>query len=421
MSSTRTRAVSFPERNAFLRKKSYSIPWDIWSYGPDISGSFRPSALIGRQTTVSEYHPGWRNLRGARSDVGGNFYTSKSSVISEMVDQATGGSKLIQNGQVMTHWNYQGPVLPWNCVDAVFPPAVNSDVNTLNAAGAEAIAQCKPTNSVADLSTALGELFREGLPALAGAQFWKDRTHLARSAGGEYLNVQFGWLPLVNDVTKVAVAISQADAIIRQYQRDAGKVVRRRWNFPTSTEYERTLFRDNTSGYFPVSTSEMFNPNQLNMGKVWRTRKTERRRWFSGAFTYHLPDYFGELSKRVAEAKKVLGIGLDPETLWNLAPWTWAVDWFSNAGDVISNLTDFASDGLVMHHGYIMETSSVTDTYDFEGLTGFSDQSLRPLPLILNTTIKTRRRANPFGFGLTFDALTDRQQAIIVALGFSRT
>jgi len=125
------------------------------------------------------------------------------------------------------------------------------------------------------------------------------------------------------------------------------------------------------------------------------------------------------MGRYALEAKKLLGLSLTPETLWNIAPWSWAVDWFSNTGDVISNLSDWASDGLVMHYGYMMEKTIVKDTYN---ITPSGIQAFPSVPnLTLVTETKQRIRANPFGFGLSFDGLSTIQKAILAALGISRS
>ena len=123
--------------------------------------------------------------------------------------------------------------------------------------------------------------------------------------------------------------------------------------------------------------------------------------------------------RAATRASVLLGIELTPEVLWNLTPWSWAADWFANMGDVLSNVSDFANDGLVMHYGYMMETSHVTHTYDLHGhgLNGVES----PLTLTFENIQKQRIKASPFGFGLTWESFTPRQLAILAALGISRT
>jgi len=157
-------------------------------------------------------------------------------------------------------------------------------------------------------------------------------------------------------------------------------------------------------------------------GDVVLTRNVSRNQWFSGAFTYGLPKGDSALSglhRHYLEAGKLLGTSLTPETLWELSPWSWAVDWFSNTGDVISNLSDWALYGLVMQYGYIMEHTIVSDTYTTTptGIKGVKSST----PLTFVTETKTRKRANPFGFGVAWNGLNPIQLGILAALGITRS
>lgn len=427
MATTRSRAIPIMGRaKGFLTTVSVTIPWRILSKSTQ-SFAFNPKGLQGTQVTVSEYHPGWRRSMRATSDVGGNFFTQKKYAYWNPRIESIQATQVTQTNPTTgqpTAWqdvSYEGPVLPWNLTGVSFPPANTGSISSLEAMGASAIARVKPTNSTSDLSVFLGELYREGIPKLLGAQTWKDRSLKARNAGREYLNVEFGWKPLIGEIRSLADSLRRADAVIKQYQRDAGRVVRRRYEFPSETSVETTTFRSGVSAYYAPSSGVLTDASTSNQGKVIRTRTTERRVWFSGAFTYYIPDYLGGLGRASAEAKKLLGLGLTPDTLWNLSPWSWAVDWFSNAGDVISNISDMASDGLVMRYGYIMEHVIVRDVYSFVGPTGLKGGgSIVPTDVVLVTETKTRRRANPYGFGISWDSLTNRQIAILTALGISR-
>jgi hypothetical protein len=127
------------------------------------------------------------------------------------------------------------------------------------------------------------------------------------------------------------------------------------------------------------------------------------------------------MSRDALLAKEILGVDLDLEVIWNLSPWSWAVDWFSNAGDVISNVNSMVEDGLIMRYGYIMETTMVSDTYTRKYQDQFyNGQGKCDSFVTLVTETKIRRRANPFGFGLTWDGLSTFQKSIIAALGISK-
>jgi len=278
---------------------------------------------------------------------------------------------------------------------------------------------CKPTNPVANVAAAVGEIYLDkGLPALAGMTLWRERTKLLKAAGSEYLNAQFGWLPLVKDITKFGEAVVHADDLLSQFERDSGKRVRRSFGLPTETTISTDVLSSNTPVFGPTQTYM-----SSGFGVLTRTREVKKDRWFKGCFTYHLPSGCGSRKKwqrNAVLAKHVFGIDLNPDVIWQLTPWSWAIDWVVNAGAVISNLNDFASYGLIMPYGYVMETVSVTDTYTLSGLELYRN---KPYVAVLQITrvIKKRRKANPFGFGISWDGLSPSQLAITGALGLSRS
>lgn len=435
------------QRDIILRRDDWSY---IESYNSGASGGLTPtrgvSQIAGRQVTVSEGHPWTRKSSFKGEDIGGEFFTIRRGYNDDRdLDNVPQPQYHFKVYDPATHWTegslfkrwieYFGPVYPvspYAYSDGLahyFPPDLSSSDAAMDAKGATAIARCKPTTSPANLSVAMAELIREGLPSMIGHQTWKDRakqnSSSARSAGGEYLNVQFGWLPLVSDIKSTASAISKWEELVSQYERDAGKLVRRRYEFPT----ERTIEREQigatgtNEAYLAhrVMPSVFINSANSTPTTLFREREIVRKTWFSGGFTYHLPsDYHSrnEWRRVAAEARHVLGLEITPEVIWNLTPWSWAADWFTNTGDVLSNISDFASDGLVLRYGYLMESTIVTDTYTLSGLS-LTGYGRRPIVASFSTEVKKRRHATPFGFGLE-GGLTSRQLSIIAALGMTK-
>jgi hypothetical protein len=71
-----------------------------------------------------------------------------------------------------------------------------------------------------------------------------------------------------------------------------------------------------------------------------------------------------------------------------------------------------------MRYGYVMEetTTTYTDTmHSVDIIGGFKGD----LQHSYGTTVKVRRRATPFGFGLNWDGFSDYQWGVIAALGIS--
>jgi hypothetical protein len=276
----------------------------------------------------------------------------------------------------------------------------------------------------------LGEVVRDGIPKMIGAGLWQERTRelkhryrkgYPKAGSDEFLNYQFALSPLARDIADVAFAIWNAETALEQYQRDSGKMVRRRLEFPIETTRSFSTLGGRSTAYMPDFSVSAFNSGLS--GHCLREITTSRRRWFSGAFTYYLPkggNVYSDMARQALMAKKLLGISLTPDVIWELTPWSWAVDWFTNAGDVISNLTSWAVDGLCLRYGYVMEHSYVHEKYTWAGPTGYKGSGY-PLPMTFVTETKIRRKANPFGFGLTWAGLSPIQLAIATALGIKRS
>jgi len=386
------------------------------------------SSLDGIQITESENHPGWLQpyRHGVfRGDLGGNFSTIKKEMTGVIADQTLHGeeTRFYPSGSTA---RYVGPVLPIAPGVMEFPPDNSYSLDKLEEMGATAIARCSPTKPTIDFTTAIGEFVQDGIPHLVGSGLKELRTMLPsqrrKALAGEYLNFQFGWRPFINDVTSIAARIVDGDAAYQQFLRDSGKLVRRRYDFPTKTEESTKIISYAGNPWYAPSTSTLdATPSQF--GQVVRLEKITHKVWFSGAFTYlALPPTNGWRDTAAGAfiwLKKSWGLGLTPDAVWNLAPWSWAVDWFTNAGDVLENMDAWILDGQVLAYGYMMETCVTSWTYLYVGPTGLKG-SPTPSPITLTTTSKKRVGANPYGFGLTWDGLTTFQKSIIAALGLNR-
>jgi hypothetical protein len=426
----------------------------VWWISPtvffDLDNQFKVYSVIGNQVTDSEGHGLFIRLRKERdnhrkvvfgsmqainkdyADLGGDFYTARSFVSNEKGEPSYAVPNLLIHPNVLNNNHtgfddtYKGVFLPVDPAPRHFPTAHKSTDVELDQLGAIAISLCKPTSPASDVATFVGELYRDGLPTLPALHSLKDRIFSAKSAGNEYLNVQFGWKPLVSDVKKIAESIHKADKILGQYERDAGKGVRRKFTFPTVTTVEERPI----SGDQPHPIGPPLGCFSDYNGRLTCTRTTVTQSWFSGMFTYYLPSDYDSRRKVVRQAllaRKLLGISPTPDVLWELTPWSWMIDWFGDFGRVMSTISDFAASGLVMRYGYIMQRVRITDTYTLDGVSTKNsrpDGSYTETPvetsLSFTTISKTRRKADPFGFGLKWADFSPFQLSILGALGMSR-
>jgi hypothetical protein len=154
--------------------------------------------------------------------------------------------------------------------------------------------------------------------------------NLLNVIGSTYLAVAFGWKPLISDVQKLAQMAKVIDKKIAFLRKNAGKSLKRK----------RTLYNYTDDlgvvGYYPVGYTVPFNTIEFG-------RNTNNKIYGTGSYkaTYHsvtryeLPET-ADLPGWDEEAYKYL-IGLKPDAtlIWELAPFSWLVDWFVNIGDFV--------------------------------------------------------------------------------------
>jgi hypothetical protein len=411
------------------------------------------SAFQGSQVTDSENHPEWNNIRSSGSsffgDVGGSFLSRKRYVTSTNVsDYRLYGDDAFGASPKTVSSDYLGPLLCQAPGDCQFPAYADSSDSELRTLGTHAIAMCAPTNPAANLSTFLGEFLTEGIPDSVGEAFrhlnnsvnltklpktTKGLKHVtrktAKAGSKEFLNSEFGWLPILSDMSSLSIALMNAERIIAQFERDAGRVVRRGWNFKPEVETSIVPVSADRYGPWTVSYNSLwYHPSKPPKGQVWRETTVSRTRWFKGAFTYFIPprqaNKFGteDIGRRISEAQKLLGAAPTPGTVWNLLPWSWLVDWFSNVGDLAKNLDAMIIDSQVLVYGYMMEHTVSTNTYTLVGPYYLRDGTVGPAPASISMVSETKKRvqASPYGFGLTLGGLSTLQMSILAALGITR-
>jgi hypothetical protein len=409
------------------RSRNFYKTLGLWKISEDAGKTWKGNAPtdfeMGSQTTGSEGHS---RTRDGHYSGGGPFYTSRLQRDFPMIDVVRKSG----SGNVFQFKASLGTPMPASSLPAGMnytPKGFRStDTSGLDPLGATAISLTAPTNPNSELGTALAELHREGLPSLPGVHTWKRRTEIARAAGSEFLNTEFGWLPLVNDVLSVGNTVRNSRDILKQYRRDSGRNVRRSFEFPIE---ESTQTRDIANEFPATHYLGGNNWGSLPGAQGWiapldmtQSIKVTTSKWFKGAFTYCVPDRsdsWSNVDRIGSEADQLFGISLTPDVLWELTPWSWAVDWFSNTGHVINNVTNFANQGLVMRYGYMMEEHSMNITNSGSPVAGSPVTACSPPPSHYNLVSKVRRGANPFGFGISVGGLSATQIAIAAALGIS--
>lgn len=307
--------------------------------------------------------------------------------------------------------NLRVPYTQSGLVAACPTPVSDSD---LKGWGTSAIAGSAPTNPHVDMATALAEL-ASGVPEVPGRVGKRPGT-VSGEVGGNYLNIQFGLVPTVNDMKKFRKVRELSDKYRRQYRRDAGRIVRRRVQGPESSSETSTV---QNGVYLTMAGSVTPTIHLQQAGTLTTTHSTVSKRWFSGAFQYFLPKE--ATARQIAELDHLYGVMPDLTTVWNVVPFTWLLDWQTNLGDMVKNMSQFSQDGLVMPWGYVMHETVRRSTYRLENQVCEGGQ-WRPNTTSVTVEFKTQQRlkATPFGFNVNDGLdLSARQIAILAALGMS--
>lgn len=382
------------------------------------------------ETTVSTNN----DLRGlGKSQTGGFFFNEKQTIsLSPATATVYWGSEPRYKGDICAiDQNHIALINQGSWPNRVVP----STTFVLGGLGTTAIARSAPGSPAASTAVFLGELKRDGIPALLGQGFLKEKTrvalkHAARGNANEYLNYEFGWKPMIADLRKIVSSMKQANKLVEQYRRDSERWVRRSYEFPSSSSSTVTVYPAGDARAYPQMPGEQSNLVIRNPSlTITYTERTERK--FVGAFSYFVPPRGNNAIDRMlsyeADLNHLLGTRLTPEVVWDLAPWSWAVDWFANCGDVVHNISEFLTDGLHMPYGYMMETKTASTLYHGEGryITYASSGPQPDLPYssdaIIGHEAKVRIPASRFGFGLELGQMTARQLAISAAIGVTRS
>lgn len=301
------------------------------------------------------------------------------------------------------------------------------------------VSKMKPRISEADLAVFIGEL--RDLPGMvrdASEKFhflWRGsgnphpsrgRMMPATRASKEFLGVQFGWLPFINDLQKLhSVTMNVAELLKSLVQRNQKWDKRVRVFFDDSTEEKLS----SGTGYrVTPSGSDVDNLTFIDGGSrraYWTVQKiTQRKVWASGQYRFYRPEFDPMLSEfdsdwnYIQQLLTLYGARINPSVVWRLTPWSWLVDWFVNVGSIIEQMTLAANDSVVSKELYLMHRREIK--FLLTQVINFKDGT-RTFQFERSMSVKQRDHAvTPFGFGLQPNGLSGMQYAILAALGISR-
>lgn len=340
-------------------------------------------------------------------------------------------------GFTPSSFNLGGDIISVNdCFNAGISGPYSGDWIDAEQFGAEAYHRARPTLERGGLSVFLGEL-REvprmlSTTALGFHRLWKDigggngLLMQPKRAADHFLNHQFGWTPFISDLHKFSRVSDESQRMMSDLTEMHGSTIKRR-RVVSHTEDRTRIYHGDSPWlreYPELSGMCEVRSNPTRRGTVDVYREVKDHVWFEGSYTMYSQAFdptkswhnsnYGHFNRLLA----LYGARLSPSTVWNLMPWTWAIDYFVNIGDAIEAFDSWAIDGVVSKYAYVMRNRATYRTYENAIYMPNDEVNVSWTQLIES---KTRvPQLSPYGFDLSWENLSTRQLSILGALLISR-
>lgn len=308
------------------------------------------------------------------------------------------------------------------------PTSPYYDTAALTALGTEGWRRYGPLRPNMDLNQTIAELRKAGTEfrqmgnqlktfLLNMDRLWKT----VRGAARLHLMIQFGVLPIIQDLFKLKKSYEFTRKRIAYIRKMNGKPVRVGGPLRDYKKREESVVLD-YGGYEPsVSTLAWHvSPFQKNWSK-----ETTRKVWFKGRCSFYLPVEDTPAWRARMYLQQGLGINLSLlgilRTIYQVTPWSWLADWFVNTGDILANYVSSRNNGIVYDYAYVMDHEIYKVTNELPIMRLKNTTEVFRLRSSTTREFKLRHAASPFGFGLSMpDDLSDWQKSILLALGIAK-
>jgi hypothetical protein len=184
-------------------------------------------------------------------------------------------------------------------------------------------ARTSPNRSNINLPVSIAEL--RDIPRM----IYLSGKGVARKVASGNLSYQFGWKPVLSDLKKALHFQSGVAKRLSELDRLASGGLRRK----------RNLINPETNR--KVTDHGVFNRSPIGAHIYVRERTVETvERW--GTIRYRPGSLIKDPRTDRDRLARKLFLGLNTtqivDNIWEGLPWSWMIDWFSNAGDLLSSL-----------------------------------------------------------------------------------
>lgn len=194
---------------------------------------------------------------------------------------------------------------------------------SFNSAAVTSLARTNPGRAAVSLPVFVAELRDLPHAIRSAGNFIRQFRKPIKQSAGEFLSWQFGWAPLFSDLRKMIQFQDTVDKRVNELQRlySNGGLKRRIRHGNWSAHSETSVITESSLG--TTVATRLSHDTQVEVWSTVRWRPTR------------LPAAIDNVHLRKLARKAIFGMSLQAEDAWNLIPWSWLVDWFSNIGDFL--------------------------------------------------------------------------------------
>lgn len=367
--------------------------------GPPTTGAQWPLVRMKRETCDDSTNP------GPPYRTGGPLYLYRYTQTSPDTGQYTftrGSARYVGRFQLLAQANTLPPGVGW------------LDTANLSTYGPTGYAKFKPGKPTASASVFLAEL-RELTRQMRDVVSHLDQARLSGPAGN-WLASSFGWAPMIRDLRNFFETYKKIGKALKHLRDYNGKYEHRGGTVAQGEENYRS---DLGCYFFPTLPGQFYPGYVPTPSYVWVYRYF--RVWFEATFYYNVPN-IGTQEWEARATRALYGIDITPSAVWELIPWSWLLDWFSNFGDFMSAISPSPVGEINLTNAFVMRYNLVT--YSIPGkqkiLTDSGDTEISH-DVTQTWELKERALADPTAIGLTIDDLLSmRQSSILAALAVQR-
>ncbi len=369
-------------------------------------------------TLETENHPHWRSKKKWKYhvDIGGSFRKTEINTL-----RSCSESFSVRFNGLTPLAGYHGVICNGFTPAIPTPPSGSTIDDKLHQWAPIAYSRMKPTKPSFDGIRELLEL-RDLVSLLRN----RVSDTIPKGPSQAHLQVQFGWLPLVQSMIDLYQAYFGWRKRLLWLLEHEGEPVRRRIHVETySNITDPVETTGNNETGLAIIPSDGFASGTF-VGP-WRRRNwsTETRLiWASAQFRYWLPSGPRDVEWTNMMRRRLFGFGkFSLSQIFDAYPWTWLIGWFSNAASVLQNLEAEIADRLAADWFYMMGThtySNVSELFTTVKASPWGPSKALYSRTEVSVIVKRRLKGDPFGLDTNPTNLSAMQLSILGSLGISR-